>query len=96
MSKPKKCRVILQAARFAIASGGICLLLSVPAQQADAATGGQPSLLGGVTGVLGSIVSTVTGSVTGTAPAVASAPAPANQATSTASGSAPSQPAAPA
>ena len=95
MSKPNTRRVILRAARFAIASGGICLLLSFPAQQAHAATGGQPSLLGGLTGVLGSIVSTVTGPVTGTASAVASAPVPANQVTPTASGSPPSQPAAP-
>jgi len=45
MSEPKTRRVILRTARFAMASGGICLLLSVPAQQADAATGGDPSLL---------------------------------------------------
>src|SRR5580698_5173168 len=95
MSKPHTRRVILRAARFGIASGGICLLLSFPAQQADAATGGQPSLLGGLTGVVGSIVGTVTGSVTGTAQAVASAPAPASQVTPTASGSPPSEPAAP-
>ncbi len=76
MSKPNTRRVIRRAARFAIASGGICLLLSLPAQRADAATGGQPSLLGGLTGVLGSLVSTVTGTVTGTASAAASAAVP--------------------
>ena len=95
MSKPNTRRVIPRAARFAIASGGISLLLSFPAQQARAATGGQPPLLSGLTGDLGSIVSTVTGSVTGTATAVASAAVPANQVTPTASGSPPSQPAAP-
>src|ERR1700733_4634499 len=95
MSKPNRRRVILRAARLALASGGICLLLTFPAQQAHAATGGQPPLLGGLTGVVGSIVSTVTGSVTGTVKAAASAPVPASQVTPTASGSPPSQPAAP-
>ena len=84
MSKPNTRRVILRAARFAIASGGICLLLSLPAEQAHAATGGQPSPLSGLTGVLGSIVSAITGPVASKPPAVAQAPAPTNQATPTA------------
>jgi len=65
MSKPRKRRVILRSARFAIACGGICLLLSFPAQQADAATLDQPSPLGGLTGVAGSAVGTVTGGTSG-------------------------------
>ena len=49
MSKPNTRRVILRVTRFAITTGGICLLLSFPAEQADAATVGQPSLLSGLT-----------------------------------------------
>src|SRR5579859_6784081 len=56
MPNPNTRRAIRRAARLAIASGGICLLLSFPAQQARAATGGQPPLLSGLTGVLGSVV----------------------------------------
>lgn len=91
MSKPNTRRVILRAARFAIASGGICLLLSLPAKQAQAGTGGQPSLLSGLTGVIGSIVNSVTEPVTSTVPIVAQVPAPTNQATPTASASPASQ-----
>jgi hypothetical protein len=91
MSKPKTRRVILRAARFAIASGGICLLLSLPAKQAQAGTGGQPSLPSGLTGVIGSIVNSVTEPVTSTVPIVAQVPAPTNQATPTASASPASQ-----
>ena len=79
MSKPNTPRVIPRVARFAIASGGVYVLLSLTAQQADAATGG---LLPGLTDVAGSIVTSATGSVTGSAPAVAQAPAAANQAVS--------------
>ena len=91
MSKPKTRRVILRAARFAIASGGICLLLSLPAKQAQAGTGGQPSLPSELTGVIGSIVNSVTEPVTSTVPIVAQVPAPTNQATPTASASPASQ-----
>src|SRR5580698_7472581 len=79
MSKPNTRRVIPRVARFAIASGGVYVLLSLPAQQADAATGGP---LSGLTDVAGSIVTSATGSVTGSAPAVAQAQAAANQAVS--------------
>ena len=88
MSKPNTRRVILRAARFAIVSGGICLLLSLPAKQAQAGTGGQPSLL---TGVIGSIVNSVTEPVTSTVPIVAQVPATTNQTTPTASASPASQ-----
>lgn len=79
MSKPNTRRVIPRVARFAIASGGVYMLLSLPAQEADAATGGP---LSGLTDAAGSIVTSATGSVTGPAPAVAQAPAAANQAVS--------------
>ena len=48
MSKPNTRRVIPRAAWFAIASGGICLLLSLPAQQAHAAAG-RPAIAAGRT-----------------------------------------------
>src|ERR1700744_3765663 len=79
MSKPNTRRVIPRVARFAIASGGVYVLLSLPAQQADAATGGP---LSGLTDVAGSIATSATGSVTGSAAAVAQAPAAANHAVS--------------
>jgi hypothetical protein len=71
MSKPNTRRVIPRVARFAIASGGVYMLLSLPAQQADAATGGP---LSGLTDAAGSIVTSATGSVTGPAPACHASP----------------------
>jgi len=56
MPKPNKRRIILRATRFATAGCGICLLLSIPANQANAATISQPSLLSGLTsGVSGGL-----------------------------------------
>jgi hypothetical protein len=110
MSNRNTRRVIRQAARFAVASGGICLFLSLPAKQAQAATGGQPSLLSGltsgvsdvvqavtgpVTGVLGSVVNSGSEPVTGTASAATQAPTSGNQVTPTASAVPQSQPATP-
>ena len=110
MLKPSNRRVILRAARFALASGGICLLLSLPAEQANAATGGQPSLLSGlgsdvsgvvqtltapVTGVLGSVASSGSEPVTGTASTAAQTPASTGQAAPTTSAGPSSQAVAP-
>src|ERR1700753_3944891 len=87
MSKPSIRRVIRRAARFAIASGGICLVLSLTATQADAARGSEPPVLSGLTTVVGSLVNTVTEPVTSVVPAVAQALAPTDQATPTPSAS---------
>src|ERR1700758_5110483 len=110
MSKPNTHRVILRVARFGMAGGGICLLLSLPAQQADAATVSQPSLLSGltsgvssgiqavtdpVTNVLGSVVSSVAKPVSSAAPAAVQAAVPTSQAASAASASRASQSTAP-
>ena len=107
MPKPNTRRVIVRAT---IAGGGICVLLSLPAGQAHAATVSQPSLLSGltsgvsgglqavtdpVTGLLGSIVSSVTEPVTSTASAAAKEAVPTKQAAPTASASSSSREALP-
>src|SRR6201982_1672906 len=107
MSKPNKRRVAPRVAGFAITTGGICLLLSLPAEQANAATVGQPSLLFGltstvsgviqvvtdpVTGTLGSVVNSVTEPPASTAPTVTQAPVAGDQATGRAKARSSAQP----
>src|SRR6185437_13885127 len=65
MSKPNTRRVVRRVAPITIAGCGICLLLSMSAGQADAATAGQPSLLSGLTSGVSSGLQSVTDPVTG-------------------------------
>ena len=65
ISKPNTHRAVVRAARITTGTGGICLLLSLPATQAYAATGDQPSPLSGLTSTVSGVVQAATDPVAG-------------------------------
>lgn len=65
MTKPNTRRAVARAACIATGTGGICLLLSLSATQAYAATGDQPSALSGLTSTVSGVLQAVTDPVTG-------------------------------
>jgi len=71
MSKPNTRRTVVRAARIATGTGGICLLLSLPATQAYAAAGDQPSPISGLTSTVSGVVQAATDPVTGALGAIA-------------------------
>jgi len=71
MSKPNTRRTVVRAVRIATGTGGICLLLSLPATQAYAATGDQPSPISGLTSTVSGVVQAATDPVTGALGAIA-------------------------
>lgn len=109
MSKPTTRRLVLRMAKFVLATCGICLLLSFPAERAWAATGGQPPSLSGissavsgtlydltapVTGTVGSILNSVSQPATSANPAATQMSAPTGQAAASVSATPSGQPAA--